>query len=141
MESRFYVDADIYLNYWKDEMVGLTPASYYAEEFFSRAIEKNWTIIISDLTKKEILKAGVREEDLEEFLEIFRKCGILLEVDVEEIDRERALELRKKRKIHLSDAFHTAVAERLNATIITRNLKHFRLVEDLVNVGRPEDFL
>jgi len=78
---------------------------------------------------------------LEEFLEIFRECGILLEVDVEEIDRERALELRKKRKIHLSDAFHTAVAERLNATIITRNLKHFRLVEDLVNVGRPEDFL
>jgi len=50
---------------------------------------------------------------------------------VEENDDKGAKELMKERGLHFSDVLHAALAIRTKATIVTRNIKHFRCVAAL----------
>ena len=138
---KLYLDADVWLNFWLDEMLGLLPASHYAEELLKKALKEKWTIVISEEVKKEIKRAGVSMEDLEEKLFDFRLGSILEEVEVEERDVEVARKISRERRLHASDAIHAALAIKSKAIFVTRNIKHFKVVEDVLEIRKPEDLL
>ncbi len=138
---KIYLDADIWLNFWLDEMLGLIPASHYAEELLRKAAREGWTVVVSDLVKEEVFDKKVLPSDLDAKISELRIGGLIEEVEVEEKDDALAGRLRRERGLHLSDALHAALAMRTKSVIVTRNIKHFKLVEDLVDVRKPEDLL
>ncbi len=141
LKMKLYIDADVWLNFWFDEMLGLIPASHYAEELLRKAAREGWTIVMSEKAKKEIEGAGVLLEDLEEKLSEFRSGGLLEEPKFEERDMQYALKISGERRLHLSDAIHAALAIKTKSIIVTRNIKHFKKVSDLVKIRKPEDLL
>lgn len=52
--KKIYVDTNIFLDYLFDRMVGLVPASYFAERLFDAIFDCKYYLIISDLTIKEL---------------------------------------------------------------------------------------
>ncbi len=138
---KLYIDADVWLNFWQDEMLGLLPASHYAEELLKKANREGWTVVVSDLVKEEVFDKNVLPADFDARLLELRIGGLIEEVEVEEKDDVLAGRLRRERGLHLSDALHAALAIRTKSAIVTRNIKHFKLVEDLVEVRKPEDLL
>ncbi|MFQ6135884.1 MAG: hypothetical protein ACE5PM_01735 [Candidatus Hydrothermarchaeales archaeon] len=56
---KLYLDADVWLNFWLDEMLRFTPASHYLEELLETAFRKKWIILISGAAKMEIRKKGI----------------------------------------------------------------------------------
>ncbi|MFQ5975162.1 MAG: type II toxin-antitoxin system VapC family toxin [Candidatus Hydrothermarchaeales archaeon] len=140
IEMKLYLDADVWLNFWLDEMLGFTPASHYLEELLETAFRKKWTILISGATKMEIRKKGVAIEDVEEKLAEFKKAGLLEEIEAGKEDIEQAERIYGERKLHRSDALHAALCIRAETVLVTRT-KHFDLVKDLVDIKKPEDLL
>jgi len=138
---KLYLDADVWLNFWLDEMLGFIPASHYLEELLDKALKEKWTIVISEEVKKEIKRAGVSMDDLEEKLSDFRLENILEEVEVGERDAELARKIFRERGLHASDAIHAALAIKSKAIFVTRNIKHFKVVQDILEIRKPEDLL
>lgn len=122
-------------------MLGLIPASHYAEELLRKAAREGWTVVVSDLVKEEVFDKKVLPSDLDAKISELRIGGIIEEVEVEEKDDALAGRLRRERGLHLSDALHATLAIRTKSVIVTRNIKHFKLVEDLVEVRKPEELL
>ncbi len=137
---KLYLDADVWLNFWQDEMLGFIPASHYAEELLEKALKEKWVLVISGAIKKEIYKKKVASQDLESKLSNFKKAGLLEEIEAEEKDIELADNIYRERKLHRSDALHAALAIKAKAILVTRTA-HFDLVRDLVEIRKPEDLL
>lgn len=137
---KLYLDADVWLNFWQDEMLGFIPASHYAEELLEKALREKWILVISGAVKKEIYRKKVASQDLEAKLSDFQKAGLLEEIEAEEKDIELADGIYRERKLHRSDALHAALAIKAKATLITRTA-HFDLVKDLIEIRKPEDLL
>ena len=89
----------------------------------------------------EIYRQGVTKQDLNERLSFLKDAGVLTEIKVQQADIDRAKVLRRERGIHLSDAVHAVIAIRCSATVVTRNIKHFEKVRDLVELRKPEELL
>jgi len=139
---KIYPDADVWLNFWKGEMIGMIPAFYFMEELLRKAMLERWVIVVSELVKEEVLEKGVSPDDFDEKIDELESAGCVIEkVEVTKEDVRCALELKKERGIHLSDAIHAAIAKRVESTIVTRNIRHFKLVADIVKVRKPEDLL
>ncbi|MFH1774545.1 MAG: PIN domain-containing protein [Methanobacteriota archaeon] len=137
---RLYIDADVWLNFWQDEMLGLIPASHYAEELLDKALRMKWIIVISGVVKEEILKKKIALADLEEKLDRLRQVNLLEEIEAEKEDVELSKRIIRERGLHFPDSLHAALAIRAKAIIVTRT-KHFELVKNLVEVRKPEDLL
>ncbi len=137
---KLYIDADVWLNFWLDEMLGLIPASHYTEELLGKACREDWTIVISEHVKKEIFKKKVSPEDLENMLAKLREGGLLEEVEAGQRDIELADRIYRSKGLHRSDALHATLAIKSKAIMVTRTA-HFNLVKDLVEIRKPEDLL
>lgn len=139
--TKVYLDSDVWLNLWQQEMLGFNPAFLRAEQLLDRVSEKGWKLVVSDLVKKEVVQKGVLEEHFEEKINSLREKGLVEDMNIAEADMDEAKEISKNRHIHMSDALHTALARRSGATIVTRNIRHFRKVRGLVTVRKPEELL
>jgi|Deesub1362B_J571_1020462.scaffolds.fasta_scaffold00376_19 predicted nucleic acid-binding protein len=139
---KIYLDSDIWLNFWKGEMIGMIPAFHFTEELLRKAVLERWVVVVSELVKEEVFEKGVSPNDFDEKINELESAGCVIEkAEVTEEDVKFGLELRRERGIHLSDAIHAAIAKRVNAIIVTRNIRHFKLVADIVKVRKPEDLL
>lgn len=137
---KLYIDADVWLNFWQDEMLGLIPASHYTEELLDKALRMKWIIVISRVVKEEILKKKIALADLEEKLDRLRQVNLLEEIEAEKEDVELSRKIIRERGMHFPDSLHAALAIRAKAIIVTRT-KHFELVKNLVEVRKQEDLL
>jgi len=63
MVREIYLYADVWLNFWMNEMLGLLPASHYTEELLRKANMEGWVIVISEATKEEVFSKGILPED------------------------------------------------------------------------------
>ncbi len=139
---KIYPDADVWLNFWKGEMIGIIPAFHFMEELLKKAMLERWVIVVSELVREEVSEKGVSPDDFDEKIYELESAGCIIEkVEVTEEDVKFALELREERGIHLSDAIHAAIAKRVNSIIVTRNVRHFKLVADIVKIRKPEELL
>jgi predicted nucleic acid-binding protein len=137
---KLYLDADVWLNFWLDEMLGLLPASHYIEELLRKANRENWVIVISGAVKKEIFRKHIAPEDLEIKLTKLREANLLEEIEAEEEDSKLARRITEEKGLHFPDSLHAALAIRSKAIIVTRT-GHFYLVKDLVEIRKPEELL
>jgi predicted nucleic acid-binding protein len=138
---KLYFDADVWLNFWLDEILGFVPASHYTEQLLEKMVDEGWVVVVSEAVKEEIFEKNIAPEDFREKVSKLKVRGLLEEVRVEESDDELVGKLMRERKLHFSDALHAAIAIRTKAMIVTRNIRHFERVVDLVEVRRPEDLL
>lgn len=141
MARKLYLDADVWLNFWLDESLGLKPAFHYTEQLLEKAVDEGWIIAVSDAVKEEVFDKDILPEDFHDKISKLEMGGLLEEVKVEERDDELAGKLMRERRLQFSDALHAALAIRAKATIVTRNIKHFERADDLVEVRKPEDLL
>ena len=49
---KIYLDSDIWLNYWLDEMLGYIPAGYYAERLLEEAVDGRWEIVGRNISSR-----------------------------------------------------------------------------------------
>ncbi|MFH1774410.1 MAG: PIN domain-containing protein [Methanobacteriota archaeon] len=98
-------------------------------------------MVVSDLVRDEVFDKNVLPTDFNAKISELKIGGLIEEVEVEEKDDALAGRFRRERGLHLSDALHAALAIRTKSVIVTRNIKHFKLVEDLVEIRKPEDLL
>ncbi len=138
---KLYIDADVWLNFWQDEMVGLIPAAHYTELLLEKAVDEGWVIVVSDAVKKEVYKKKVTPGDFERLVGKLKKAGLIEEVETTQEDVNLAYKISSERYLHRSDALHTALAIKSKAIIVTRNIEDFKKVSDMVDVRKPEDLI
>ena len=97
---KLYFDADIWLNFWQREMLGLVPAFQRAELLLARIEREGWILVVSDLVKREVFKKGVLDEDFEEKISCLRKKGLVEDAVATPSDVEKAGELFNNKGIH-----------------------------------------
>ena len=132
--SKVYVDTNIFLDYLFDRMVGLVPGGYFAERLFEVVVDCRYSLVISELTIKELeVHSKPAKVTVEELFERFRAIGKL---DVVDIDAKIISEARNI-KMPLPDALHAAAARRKKAILVTRD-RHFAEIRS-VKVAKPED--
>jgi predicted nucleic acid-binding protein len=135
-----YVDSNIFLNVWFEEMIRINPVFYYSNRFLNEVINCKHEIVISDLTIHELsLKTKMEEKEiLNEYLKEFIILNKIEILKTTSDNKKKAGELRKNTRIHLKDALHTVIAMQEKCVIITRD-KDFQKVKDKIKIFKPEE--
>ena len=134
--KKFYLDTNIWLDYFQNRSDGLKPLGEFAFQFLKKAIESNSIIYYSDLVLDELIKI-IGEEKTNEGLEQYKT--ILIFVCINSLDFFEANKIHNLTRLHSADALHAAISKRLGATLISRD-KHFFEI-DSIDVCLPEDVL
>ena len=51
---KLYVDSNIFLNVWFEEMLRLSPAFYYSRRILDAILECRFSLVVSDLTVQDL---------------------------------------------------------------------------------------
>ena len=117
----------------------LRPLGEFAFEILRRTYQCEFKITLSSLVIKELLynDYGKQIKDLIEYLKEKDKV-IMVEVTDEDIKKARIIS--QERKTPFNDTLHAVIANRVNAAyLVTRNLKDFYELQDLVKITFPEE--
>jgi predicted nucleic acid-binding protein len=132
----FYLDTNIWLDYFQDRTDGLRPLGEFAFIFLKKAVELKIKIYYSDLILNE-LNNTIGEEKTNELINQFK--SILVFVKTLDIDFIEAKNLFRTGKIHHADALHAIICKRIETILITRDKHFFEL--DFLEVYLPEEFI
>ncbi|KXA94136.1 hypothetical protein AKJ37_07930 [candidate division MSBL1 archaeon SCGC-AAA259I09] len=139
--KRLYLDADVWLNLLQGEMLGFVPAFQRAKRLFAKIREEKWELVVSDLVEEEVCNQGPRVEDMRNKVSGLEEQNLVERASIKKTDRKKAGEIHKNKSLHFSDALHAAIALRKSSILVTRNMRHFSAVEDLLEVLEPETLL
>jgi predicted nucleic acid-binding protein len=131
---KFYLDTNIWLDYFENRSDGLRPLGEFAFQFLKDCVKFNCKICYSDFTLFE-LKNKINEKEFIEALEFIKRNLIFIKSTKQ--DWVEAQKLSKKANLHSADALHLVLAKKNDCTLITRD-KHFDSI-DLIEVKRPEE--
>lgn len=121
--KRLYLDSNIFLAYWQEEMRGFIPLFERVKRIFEKTIECEYFIYISDLTLTELegklrtTKKKIRDEYLKEFL-LVEKIKI---ITITRAEWEEAKAVSSKIGLHLKDSLHLLAARYYNCILITED--------------------
>ena len=121
--EKLYLDANIFLNIWFEEMLRLSPAFYYARRLLDAILECKFLLIISDLTVKELSKKTGLSRDviIQEYLKPYEMVGKLTIIETTK-EMVKEAEMNSQRYgLHASDALHALIAKREECTLVTRD--------------------
>ena len=136
MSTKIYIASNIWLDFWLDRTLNLLPAGYYAKNLLDRVISCEFAIVLSNFIFKE-LETNIKI-DLNERMGTFKLINKLTITEVTKQLFFDAKKLAKERSIPISDAVRTLMARQERAILVSRD-KHFKEVEDLVEVRLPEE--
>ncbi|MDD2531896.1 MAG: PIN domain-containing protein, partial [Candidatus ainarchaeum sp.] len=134
--KKFYLDTNIWLDYFENRSDGLRPLGEFAFQFLKDSLNFNCEIYYSNFTLFE-LKNKINEKEFTRALEFIKKNLIFIESTKQ--DWKEAQNLSKKTNLHSADALHLVIAKKNDCTLITRD-KHFDSI-DLIEIKRPEEVL
>jgi predicted nucleic acid-binding protein len=139
-----YVDTNIFLNVWFEEMLKFSPAFYYSRRILDLILECRFRLVVSDLTVKELSrKTGLtRELIVQEYLRPFEIVGKLtvVEATVEMIQDANAMS--HKYGLHGADSFHVLVAKREGCVLVTRDTELRTTAKKVgIKVALPEELI
>ncbi len=138
MSKLIYLDTNIYLDYFEGRVDNLRPLGEFAFQLIKRAVSCEFIIILSPHVMRE-LENNYDENKINNFFSDLREINKLIEVDINENDKQKARELSINKNIHYSDALHVVLAIKSNAEVlITRNIIHFSGLNDLIKISFPE---
>ncbi|MDD4352903.1 MAG: type II toxin-antitoxin system VapC family toxin [Candidatus Nanoarchaeia archaeon] len=134
-----YVDSNVFISMIFDESGRNNLMSYYFLEFFKKAIEGKYELIISELVIEEFCK--ITKLTKEEFTDYaFTYCGKIriikiINKDIQEVDK-----INSRYHKGFSDALHLVVAKREKCeALITWNKKDFEFAENEILITDPKD--
>lgn len=134
MTSKVYCDTNIFKDYLDERTDKLRPLKDFAFLFFSKGWNCTFKLIISGHLMDE-LKRNLKEDQIEEVLNRFRKKDKLIFVKEKPGDKEKARSISE----HPDDALHAILANRAGADYLaTRNRPHYAGCEHLVEIVFPE---
>jgi len=118
-----------------DHLRGNKPATEFLETAFNSGV----SVAVSAVTEMELytgksMENPAIEEDVLKFLKLFKTLPV-----TSNIARQAGLLLRRHRHQGLTpiDAIIASTAMEHNATLITRNIKHFRMVKGIIVFDVP----
>lgn len=134
---KLYVDSNVFISLIREEVFLNRTLFDEALSFFEKVHERKDTIVISELTLKEIKKIGYTEK--EEIVEQIKNKKIKAEY----IPSNYKIEFTKFEKlgIHIPDSIHVAIAikERCDC-IVTFNIKDLKLANNFIKVIEPSEY-
>ena len=120
---KVYIDSNIFLNVWFEEMLRFSPAFYYSRKILDAILECKFQLVISDLTVKELSrKTGLSKEVIvKEYLKPYEMVAKLtiIETSMEMIKEANAISRRSG--LHAADALHALVVKKEKCTLVTRD--------------------
>ena len=120
-----YVDSNIFLNVWFEEMLKFSPAFYYSRRILDLILECKFRLVISDLTVKELSRKTdlTKEVIVQEYLGSFDMVGKLMVVETTREMIQEANAVGRKYGLHGADALHALVAKREGCVLVTRDVE------------------
>lgn len=137
MSEKYYVDSAIWRDLHENRRDKFRPLGEWAFELFRQIGISKGKILYSDLVVKES-SVAYDEEVINKLFE--NKAGLLEKVEIKESQVKEAAKLSKKRNIPFGDVLHGVVARDNDAIMVTRD-NHFKELQDVVCVKKPEELL
>ena len=122
---KIYVDSNIFLNIWFEEMLKFSPAFYYSRKILDEILECKFKLVISDLTVKELSrKTGLSKEVIiNEYLKPYEMVAKLTIVETSEEIIKEANAIGRRHRLHAADALHVLVAKKEKCILVTRDVE------------------
>ena len=141
---KIYVDSNIFLNVWFEEMLRFSPAFYYSRKILDAILECKFHLVISDLTVKELSKKTnlSREVITQEYLKPYEMVDKLSIIGTTKEMIGEADTISRKYRLHASDSLHALVAKKEGCTLVTRD-KELRTTARRISVRAvlPEELI
>lgn len=122
---KVYVDSNVFLNVWFEELLRLSPAFYYSRRLLDAILECRFRLVISDLTVKELSRKTnlPKETIIEEYLKPYEMVGKLTIIEATKENIREANEISRRHRLHASDALHALVAKNEGCILVTRDVE------------------
>ena len=138
MSRLIYIDTNVYLDLIENRTDRFRPLGEIAGQLIQRALDCEFTIIISSVVVDEIKYNGYYKDFLVLFNDLKDKNKIIYTEETYK-DRVYADELKNLRRTPFKDTCHTVIAARMKAEVlITRNLKDFQNFLDIIEIISPD---
>ena len=141
---KVYVDSNIFLNVWFEEMLRLSPAFYYSRRILDAILECKFLLVISDLTLKELSRRTnlSREVIVEQYLRPYEMVEKLTVIETTKDMIREASSISRRHRLHASDALHALVAKNEDCVLVTRD-EELRTTARRIGVraALPEDLI
>jgi len=120
---RVYVDSNIFLNVWFEEMLRFSPAFYHSRKLLDAILECEFQLFVSDLTVKELSKRTnlSREVIVQDYLKPYEMVEKLTVIDTTKEMIREAGSISRRYRLHASDALHALVAKNEGCILVTRD--------------------
>ena len=132
--QKFYLDTNIWLDYFENRSDGLSPLGEFAFQFLKNCITFNCKIYYSNFILFE-LKNKLSENDFFKNVDFIKENLVFIESTKD--DWNKAQNLNENITLHSADALHLILAKNNDCILITRD-KHFDFV-DLIEIKKPEE--
>ena len=138
MKKRFYLDTNIWMDYFGERKDNILPLGEIAFRFIQTCMEKNDGIIVSNLVLSE-LKRFYSPAKIELFMTGIKPCLEYVEFTLK--DSEEAKQLVKLfSQSHFSDILHVIIARNNDAILVTRD-KGFEELKTIIPLTKPEEYV
>lgn len=120
---KVYIDSNIFLNVWFEEMLRFSPAFYYSRKILDAILECKFQLVISDLTVKELSRKTnlSKEVIIQEYLKPYEMVDKLVIIETTEDTIKEANTLSRRYKLHAADALHVLIAGKKECILVTRD--------------------
>jgi len=138
MGQLIYIDTNVYMDHFGGRVDKLRPLGEFAFEVFRRTICCEFTIAVSSLVLEELFYNSY-ENPTNELLSGLESKGKIVRVEITQEDVYTARRIVRERRTHFNDTLHAVIAHKVKAEcVVTRNVKDFLELKDLVAVLLPE---
>lgn len=134
-----YPDTNFYMDHFDGRVDNLRPLGEFAFQILRRIFECEFKVVISPLVLKELFY-NTYEEKIKELMNDLKEKNKVIKIEVSEEDVKKARQISKERNTSFNDTLHAVIANKAKAEyLITRNVKDFEDLQDLVKIAYPEN--
>ena len=138
MLEKYYLDTSIWMDLYENRKgYSNEPLGEYALKLISLIKMKKATLIITDILIRE-LEMNYSVEEINGMMKPFENNTEKIITTKEQ--RDDAEKIAKERKIPRGDVLHAVLTRDYHLILVTRD-KHFRVLEDICEHHKPEDFI
>ena len=139
MSELIYIDTNVFMDHFDGRVDKLRPLGEFAFQLLKKAVECKFDIIISTLVLKELIYNSYKNQ-IEILLPSLDEKGKIFRAEITQEDVEKARKICNERRTHYNDTLHAVIANKMRAKyLVTRNIRDFVELQDLVNVVFPEN--
>ncbi len=138
---KVFVDTHIFIDYFLDRKDRFKPLGEFAFQFFKKAVECRYFVIICQPVIDELCSALSKNEKAvwEDVLYDLVKAKKIELITFSREQMKEASAISAERNVPKYDALFAIIARDNNAIIVSRDKHHHENLSDLVRVSRPEE--